>query len=93
VNRYTVDWWDAADSELLRLWLETPTLRSDITSATHEISKHLSEPGETLGEFVHEGLRSLEVAPLRVLFSIEEKDRLVRVWTVRLIRNDDSCAQ
>jgi hypothetical protein len=85
VGQYTVIWWQAADDELLRLWLESPAERSRITNAALEIDKLLSARPENVGELVHEGLGALEVAPLRVQFSIESDDRIVRVWTVRLI--------
>lgn len=81
---HAVDWWKAADEELLRLWLDTPSLRLEISSASHEINRLLAAQAESIGEEVHEGLRKLEIAPLRVQFSVESEDRKVRVWTVRL---------
>ncbi len=84
MKRYTVIWWQAADDELLRLWLASSE-RSRITDASREIDKLLSSQGNSIGEEVHEGLRVLEVEPLRIQFSVEEEDRVVRVWTVRLM--------
>jgi hypothetical protein len=83
VRRYTVTWWQSADDELLRLWLDSSE-RSLITDASREIDKVLSMSADSVGEEVSEGLRALEVSPLRIQFSLEEKDRIVRVWTVRL---------
>jgi hypothetical protein len=85
VKQYTVDWWEAADDELLRPWLDTPPLRSQITAASPEINKLLAAEADAIGEEVHEGLRKLAVAPLRVQFSVEEEDRREQVWSVRLI--------
>jgi hypothetical protein len=85
VAQYTVIWWQAADAELLRLWLDSSD-RGRITEAAREVDKLLSARGASSGESVHEGLYALEVAPLHVQFSVEEDDRLVRVWTVRLVR-------
>ncbi len=82
---YAVDWWKSADEELSRLWLDTPSLRLKITSATHEINQLLAVRAESIGEEVHEGLRRLEIAPIRVQFSVEKEDCMVRVWTVRLM--------
>jgi hypothetical protein len=56
-----------------------------LTDASREIDKLLAARADTIGELVHEGLYALEVDPLRVQFSIETEDRIVRVWTVRLI--------
>ena len=83
MTQYTVTWWEAADDELLRLWLDSSE-RSRVTVASREIDRLLSARAETIGEEVHEGLRALEVDLLRVQFSVEVPNRIVRVWTVRL---------
>ena len=83
MTRYTVVWWQSADDELLRLWLDSPE-RSRIVDASGEIDKLLSAKADSIGEEIHEGLRVLEIEPLRVQFSVEVGDRIVRVWTVRL---------
>jgi hypothetical protein len=83
VNRYTLIWWESADEELTRLWLASQE-RSRITEAAREIDRLLANQAGFIGDEVHEGLRALEVEPLRVQFSVDDDDRLVRVWTVRL---------
>lgn len=85
MQQFTVIWWQAADDELLRVWLEFPAERSRITDAAHEIDELLSARAASVGEQIHEGLYALEVDPIRVQFSIESDDRIVRVWTVRFI--------
>lgn len=84
MNRYTVVWWEEADAELLRLWLDSPH-RPEITAASREIDRMLATNAEAAGEEVSEGLYALEVAPLRVQFDVVQEDCVVRVWTVRLV--------
>jgi hypothetical protein len=84
VKQYTVIWWEAADEELARLWLASPN-RLRITEASREIDRLLSMQGAVGAEEVHEGLYALEIEPLRVQFSFEHDDRIIRVWTVRLV--------
>ena len=83
MTRYTVTWWQSADDELLRLWLDS-SQRSRIVDASRNIDRLLAFNANSIGEAVHEGLRALKVEPLRVQFSVEEDDRIVRVWTVQL---------
>lgn len=82
--RFTVVWWQAADDELTRLWLNSAD-RAAITNATHELDQLLSTSAPNAGAEVHEGLRAIEVGPRHLQFSVEEADRIVRVWTVRLV--------
>ena len=63
MGQFTVICWEAADDELLRLWLEFPAMRSRITDAAREIDKLLADRPENVGELVHEGLYALEVDP------------------------------
>ena len=41
MTQYTVTWWEAADDELLRLWLDSSE-RSRVTDASREIDRLLS---------------------------------------------------
>lgn len=82
MSRYTVIWWQAAEDELLRIWLDSSE-RSRINESVLEIDKLLSSRADTVGEASHEGLRMLEVDALRIQYSISEEDCLVKVWTVR----------
>ena len=84
MTRYTVVWWQTAHDELTQLWLESPA-RRQITKAVSDIDRLLAARADSIGDEVHEGLRRLEVGPLRVQFSVERDDRLVRVWSVRML--------
>ena len=84
MKEYTVIWWQAADDELARLWLDSSD-RAQITEAARGIDLWLSRQGASAGKEIHEGLCALEVDPLRVQYSVEQDDRTIRVWTVRLV--------
>ncbi len=83
MKEFTVAWWQEADKELARLWLEFEE-RARVTEATHEIDHILSVNPGSRGVEWHEGFRRLTVGPLHVLYTVEEKDRLATVWSVRL---------
>jgi hypothetical protein len=86
VKNYTVVWWQEADEELISLWLGASD-RAAITEASSEIDHRLSTLGANASNEAHEGLYALTIEPLRVHFSVEQEDRIVRIWTVRLIRS------
>lgn len=85
MTRYTVTWRDGARDDLATLWLESG-MPSAVAKASNAIDQELSVDPLHKGAVGHEGLRQLSVAPLRVQFTIEEDDRVVRVWSVRLTR-------
>ena len=82
MTRFTVTWLEDAQNELAELWLEAND-RSAITSATHAIDRELAEDAASKGEDVSEGLRSLTVPPLRVIFAVSEDDRIVEVMQAK----------
>jgi len=83
MTRYTVTWWQESRDELARLWLRSEN-KAAITLAANTIDQTLSADPMHHGEQSHEGLLRLVVEPLHVQFSVNEGDRLVQVWFVRI---------
>ena len=81
MTRYTVAWVQSVEDELIEIWLGASD-RNAITSATHAIDRELGSDAESKGEVLSEGLRSLNVPPLRVIFTVSTDDRLVEVVRV-----------
>ena len=82
MTRYTAVWLGSALDELAELW-NTARDRNAVAAAAHIIDAELSQDASTKGVEVAEGLRAFFAPPLRVLFTIEEEDRLVEVVRVR----------
>lgn len=84
MTRYTVIWQPPTEDHLAEIWVKHPDRRGAITAAANTIDHQLSSDSVGKGTPVHQGLQSLIVFPLQVLFSIEEADRIVRVARVKL---------
>jgi hypothetical protein len=82
MTRYTVTWLEGAQNQLAELWLEAAD-RIAVTDAANRSDRALAGDPQDKGSPVSEGLRSLVVPPLYVLFSVSEPDRLVEVASVR----------
>jgi hypothetical protein len=82
MNRFTVVWWQFATRRLADLWLEA-TDKAAITHAADEIDRRLAVDPLSCAEHRHEELCGLTIDPLTVQFTIDDHDRLVKVWTVR----------
>jgi hypothetical protein len=78
---YTVLWLPDAEQELAALWLAAPD-RKVVTQAANEIDQRLRRNAPNEGESRPDGLRILLVAPLGVLFGVEESRRIVQVVQV-----------
>ena len=81
MTRYTVVWVQSVEDELVELWLAASD-RNEVTAATHAIDKELGSDAESKGDDLAEGLRSLNIPPLRVIFTVSKNDRLVEVVRV-----------
>jgi plasmid stabilization system protein ParE len=86
MTRYTVTWLKGARNHLAQLWMDAPDQEA-VRAAADAIDIELSKDAGRKGTPVSEGLRTLYVPPLRVLFSANDEDRLVEVASVRA---DDS---
>jgi len=69
MSRYTVAWVQDAQNQLAEIWIAA-TDRQAVTDAANEIDRELGGDAASKGVPVSDGLRGLEVAPLRVLFSV-----------------------
>lgn len=84
MTRFTVAWLRSAQDELLSLWLEAEN-RQEISNAGNGIDRELRHDADLKGTVRADGLRSLSISPLRVIFNVRENDRLVTVLRVRRI--------
>lgn len=84
MTRYTVVWARDAVNDVADLWLVAGD-RDEIALASHRIQQDLAADATAKGVEVSEGLRALNVPPLRILFSVREDDRVVEVLCVKRI--------
>ncbi len=82
MTRYTVVWHASVQGDLATLWMNAPD-RSAVTAAAYLIDAELAQNAATKGVEVAEGLRAFFAPPLRVLFTVNDGDRLVEVALVR----------
>lgn len=69
MNRYTVIWIPSAENELGQIWLAASD-RENVALASHKIDVALRDDAEGMSVEIDEGLRGLEISPLRVLFEV-----------------------
>jgi hypothetical protein len=82
MSRYTVTWLKEVEGDLAGLWLGSSDRRS-VAAAANVIDVELATDAERKGAEVSEGLRSLHVSPLYVLYIVREPDRLVEMVSLR----------
>jgi hypothetical protein len=82
MSRYTVTWLKSAQGHLAQLWTEAGD-RAALTEAANTIDQVLGTDPGPKGKAVSEGLYTLHVPPLHVLYSFSEADRIVEVASVR----------
>jgi plasmid stabilization system protein ParE len=82
MKRYTVTWLESARAHLAQIWVDASD-RQAVTAAANTIDTDLARDPGNKGTAVSEGLRSLYVPPLHVLYSVREPDCLVEVASVR----------
>jgi mRNA-degrading endonuclease RelE of RelBE toxin-antitoxin system len=81
MTRYTVVWHGKAQDQIAELWLQAEDRRL-ISTSTNTIDQELTVDPELKGTLVVPGYRELIVSPLRIVFSVSEADRLVKVLLV-----------
>ncbi|MFO0790429.1 MAG: hypothetical protein U0805_13325 [Pirellulales bacterium] len=81
--RYSVTFAPEALAALADIWISSSD-RSSVTSAGDEIERILAINAAAKGEELREGMRQLTVLPLRILFSVNDDDRVATIWRVRL---------
>jgi hypothetical protein len=82
MTRYTVTWLKGTQNHLAQIWVDAADKQA-VQQAGDAIDADLAFDAERKGIPVAEGLRSLYVPPLHVLFTVREPDRLVEVVSVR----------
>jgi len=82
MSRFTVTWWDDALQELAQLWIDGD-VRDALSAATAQIDAELSRDAQLKGQEVSEGLRRIEIGPLRAYSTVREDDRTVAIVGVR----------
>jgi hypothetical protein len=82
--KYTVTWTKSADLELAAIWLGSSD-RKAVSSTALEIDRILRIDAHLKGTELSEGLRVVNLPPLRFLFSANEADRVVEIAVVREI--------
>lgn len=79
--RFTVVWLREALEDLAAIWTSA-TNRAAVTTAANLVDVHLRVNPLLEGEELSEGLRILELPPIRVIFAVREDDRTVEVYRV-----------
>jgi plasmid stabilization system protein ParE len=82
MSRFTVTWLKEVEGDLARIWVGAAD-RRPVAAAADAIDAELAEDAGRKGASVSEGLRSLYVPPLFVLFVVRDGDRIVEVVSVR----------
>ena len=82
MNRYTVTWRKLALHALAQIYNDALD-KNAVTDAANHIDRLLAIDPANQGEPALEGVRGLHIAPLHVLFIVQELDRLVDVMSVR----------
>ena len=79
---FTVDWRPTAEDELIRLWVDHPDERNEITAAAAALEAALRRDPEALGESRTGSTRIAFEGPLVIAFDVFLDQRLVLVRTV-----------
>lgn len=82
--RYTVTWTKSADGDLAEVWIASAD-RGAVSAAASEVDRVLRDDPERKGIEICEGLRAINLPPLRFLFSVRRDDRIVEIAVVREI--------
>ena len=79
---FDIEWLQSVENRLASIWEEAPNRRA-IIAAAHQIDQELKRKGDQAGEPLSEGLRVLNVEPLRALFTVEGRN--VEVVSIKTI--------
>jgi hypothetical protein len=80
--KYMVSWDYRAEQDLAEVWVNA-TDRAAVSAASREIDKALAYDADRKGDPLSEGLRAINIGPLRAVFEVSEQDRKVVVVRVR----------
>jgi hypothetical protein len=82
MSRFTVTWLKDIEGDLASMWMGASD-RQSVEFAANRIDFELAIDADRKGGELSEGLRSLHVSPLYVLFTLREPDRLVEIVSIR----------
>jgi len=87
MNHFTVVWHKDAEDELANVWVEAARVNQEnsVTAAADLIEKLLREAPHVHGQHISEGLWKIYRHPLKVYFSVNEPDWIVRASNLCLI--------
>ena len=89
MSRWTVDWDEQALNDLSGLW-RIGEDRTGVTGAAHTIDRLLGQDAMGVGEPLSEGLWTIIVRPLRVVYDVVAADRHVDMLSAKLLKPDAS---
>lgn len=82
---YRVEWFEMAVNKLADIWINaTPSLRSDITAASHRIENTLRRKPMETGESRDEGRRIYFEPPLVIMYKIVRPSSVIIVDIAKL---------
>lgn len=84
MTRHSVIWDDEAVSSLAFIWLEA-TNREQIRHAVDSIDTQLAADPIGNSKPLSEGLRAIDVPPIRAVFSVDADGRIVDLVRLRLL--------
>ncbi len=84
MTRFTVIWALEALDDLAEIWLNSND-RDKVVSVAESIDLELTVDPFWKSRQLSEGLHAVEIPPLRILFSVNDADRLVEVAQIKLI--------
>ena len=85
MKSFTVLWRQTALDQLAEIWLRAGN-RSQVNESVEAIDALLStDPSSDLTSELAEGLRTVTVIPLRVIYAVQAADCIVDVATVRQV--------
>ncbi|MBI3467800.1 MAG: hypothetical protein HY000_32730 [Planctomycetes bacterium] len=87
MTRYQIFWPEDVLNELAQIWVSYPD-RAAVASASNLADVILSTAPSQFGDDVSEGLLSLSIEPLHILFAVSEMDKRVEVAAVFLMQHE-----
>ncbi len=81
---YEVIWEDDVYSEVATTWLNAVD-RIAVIDAIHEIDKVLMRDPTNSGTELSEGLRWIDIAPVRAIYSVDEPTKSVNAHRIRQV--------
>ena len=81
MNPFAVEWEPTALNGLANVWMLAPD-RQAVTAASSTADLLLAREPIGNGALIQTGLYRLRIPPLGVIYSVDEVQQVVRVWSV-----------